>query len=213
MNDSISTKRSGKWKFPEVEELAEKAVEVSCSYCDNQATRVGDGRDGDFYCDDHAGLAPGSTSLLLDLDDDAAAMREIRAGMMQCTPEGLRASADRVEASVEAGECRNDAQVAKSREIIAMSREVADELDAHLALGLAESADAMSKPTEGTCEKCGKATAFAAMPLWESHSIALCAACACDTCTFCGTDDAMCGDCGLGDNHSLKIDAITAERG
>jgi hypothetical protein len=34
-------------------------IDFSCSYCERTATHVGAGQDGDFYCPDHTGKAPG----------------------------------------------------------------------------------------------------------------------------------------------------------
>lgn len=35
---------------------------TDCSFCNRPATRVGDGRDGEFYCPKHLNRAPGTTS-------------------------------------------------------------------------------------------------------------------------------------------------------
>lgn len=51
--------------FPFGSECVGKANQpFPCSYCSEPATHVGAGTDGDFYCDDHKGKAPGSVTRL-----------------------------------------------------------------------------------------------------------------------------------------------------
>lgn len=37
-------------------------LKFTCSYCEKYAVYVGDGQDGDMYCEIHARRAPGSVS-------------------------------------------------------------------------------------------------------------------------------------------------------